>query len=221
MRKKIGPFAVLFIILVLPLIAYFVLKTGTHRVAPLKILSPKIASPDGSPDSVFKSVGPFAFVSQNGDVITQDSLAGFIFVADVFFSTCPGICPKMSAGMQKIQDAYRNDPTVKLLSISVDPEHDSVPVLRDYADRYEAVDHKWYFLTGNKKEIYQFAHQEFFFRATEDSTQEIQFVHDNTLRLVDKEGRFRGMFYDGTNTTEVDSAIAHIKVLQREYDQDK
>lgn len=219
MQKKIGPFIILFVILVLPLITYFVLRTGTHRVAPLKILSPKIASPDGSPDSVFKVIGKFAFPSQTGDIITQDSVADVIYVADVFFSTCPGICPKLSAGMQKIQEAFLNDPSVKLLSISVDPEHDSIPVLRDYADRYEAVDHKWYFLTGNKRDIYELAHREFLFRATEDSTQEIKFVHDNTLRLIDKEGRFRGMFYDGTNPTEVDSAISHIKVLQREYAQ--
>lgn len=219
--QKIRPILILFVILVVPIITYFVLRTGTHRVKPLKILSPMIANPDGSPDSVFRTVGDFAFPSQTGDTITLDSLKGNIYVVDVFFSTCPGICPKLSAGMQKIQDAFRTTPYVKLLSISVDPEYDSIPVLRAYADRYDAIDHKWYFVTGNKRDIYEFAHREFFFKAAEDSTQEIKFVHDNTYRLVDKEGRFRGSYYDGTNPQEVDSAIAHIKVLQREYAQEK
>jgi protein SCO1/2 len=221
MRKKLGPFITLFVILILPLITYFVLKTGTHRVSPLKILSPKILNPDGSPDSLYKTVGPFSFRDQNGTTVTLDTFLNHIYVVDVFFSTCPGICPKMSAGMQKIQESFRTQADVKLLSISVDPENDSIPVLRDYADRYEAIDHKWYFITGNKRDIYEFAHREFYFKATEDSTQEIRFVHDNTLRLVDKEGKFRGLYYDGTNPTEVDSAISHIKVLQREYAQDK
>ncbi len=219
--QKLRPILILFTIIVLPVITYFVLRTGTHRVNPLRILSPKIANPDGSPDSVFKTVGQFAFPNQLGQTVTRDSLLGNIYVVDVFFSTCPGICPKMSAGFAKIQEAFRSTPYVKLLSISVDPEYDSIPVLREYADRYEAIDHKWHFITGNKKDIYEFAHKEFFFRATEDSTQEIRFIHDNTYRLVDKEGRFRGNYYDGTNPTEVDSVIAHIKVLQREYAQEK
>lgn len=219
--RKIRPILILFVILVMPLLVYLLLKTGTHRVKPLKILSPMIANPDGSPDSVYKTVGDFAFPSQTGDTITLDSLEGSIWVADVFFTTCPGICPKLSSGLQTIQEYYADDPEVKFLSISVDPETDSVPALREYADRYEAIDHKWYMVTGNKEELYKFAHEEFFFSATEDSTQEIVFVHDKTLRLVDKDGRFRGKFYDGTDNTEVDSVITHIKLLKREYAQDK
>jgi protein SCO1 len=220
--KKYRPFLILFVILVLPILVYvFVKNFGTQLYHPLKTLSPKIQNPDGSPDSVYKTVGNFAFPSQTGDTITLDSLRGKIWVADVFFSTCPGICPKLSAAMRKVQDRFKSDNDIRFVSITVDPENDSIPVLREYADRYDAIDHKWYFLTGPRDEIYRFAHQEFFFSATEDENAEIKFIHDKTLRLVDKEGKFRGMFYDGTNPVEVDSVISHIDLLKLEYNQRK
>jgi protein SCO1/2 len=170
---------------------------------------------------LYKTVGDFKCVSQTGDTITQAVFDDKIWVADVFFTTCTSICPKLSKGLSTVQDYFKNDDEVKFLSISVDPETDSVPVLRAYADEYGAIDNKWYMVTGNKNELFKFAHEEFFFSATEDEDKEIKFVHDNTLRLVDKEGRFRGMFYDGTNQFEVDSLISHIKLLKLEYAQNK
>ncbi len=150
-------------------------------------------------------------------MISRDSLRGKIWVADVFFSTCTGICPKLSEGMQRIQQAFKGDPEIKLVSFTVDPEYDSIPVLQSYAASYGAVDHQWYFLTGNKSDLYRVETEEFFFSHTEDEDQTVKFVHDGKLRLVDKEGRFRGSFYDGLETADVDSVIAHIKLLKREY----
>ncbi len=181
------------------------------------ILPIKIPNPNGGADSVIKTVGNFSFVSQTGATITRDSLKGKIWVADVFFSTCTGICPKLSSGMEKIQEAFRGDPEVKFVSFTVDPEYDSIPVLRSYADQYNATDHQWYFLTGNKTDLYRVETEEFFFSHTEADDRTVKFVHDGKLRLVDKEGRFRGAFYDGLEATEIDSVIAHIKLLKREY----
>jgi protein SCO1 len=189
-------------------------NTPVEKVAIMPIMVP---NPAGTGDSVIKTVGPFAFVSQTGATITQDSLKGKIWVADVFFSTCNGICPKLSSGFQRIQAAFKGDPEVKLVSFTVDPEYDSLSVIRAYADQYGALDHQWYFLTGNKTDLYDVEYKDFFFSATvaEDST--VKFIHDEKLRLVDKEGRFRGIFYDGTNSQEVDSVIADIKRLKNEY----
>ncbi len=185
------------------------------------ILPIKVPNPSGGADSVIKVVGDFAFVSQTGKTITRDSLKGKIWVADVFFTTCQGICPKLSTGLRRIQDAFRGDPEVELVSFTVDPEYDSLPILQAYARQYGAVDGQWHFLTGNKTDLYRVETEEFFFSHTEDEDKTVKFVHDGKLRLVDKEGRFRGKFYDGLDAAEVDSVIAHIKLLKREYAQNQ
>lgn len=216
--RKARPFIVLFLILGVPLVAIFLLDRGTHLKKELDIISPKIPSPDGGPDSLYKTVGEFAFLSQTGDTITHDSLRGFIYVADVFFTTCEGICPKLSEGLSDVHEYFKDSKDVKLLSVSVDPEADSVEALAAYAESYGADPHKWYFVTGNKSDLYEFVQQELFFSA--DSTM-VPIAHDRTLRLIDKEGRMRGEFFDGTVKSRVDSLIDNIKVLQFEYDQDK
>lgn len=196
----------------------FLLDTGTHLKKSLDILSPKIPNPDGGPDSLYKTVGEFSFVGQTGDTITHDSLRGYIYVADVFFTTCEGICPKLSTSMSALQEYFMETPDVKFLSISVDPEADSVAALANYAESYGADPHKWHFITGNKSDLYELIQNEYMFSA--DSTM-IPIAHDRTMRLIDKEGRMRGSFYDGTVEANVDSLIDNIKALQFEYDQNK
>lgn len=217
MPKRSG--IILLIIIVLPLVIYVVLRLGKHNFDKLEVLVPKkIANPDGGPDSLYHKVGDFSFPSQTGATVTQDSIKNKIVIADVFFTSCPGICPKLSANMKRLHDYFEADSEVRLLSISVDPEHDSVSVLKDYAARYEANPAKWYFLTGNKKALYEFAHKSFFFKAMEGTGGELGFIHDNTYRVVDKEGRLRGSWhYIGTEATTVDSLINDIKRLKMEY----
>ena len=183
------------------------------------IIPIKIPNPNGAPDSTFKTVGAFSFVDQTGSKVDRKSLNGKIWVADVFFTTCGSICPKLSAGLQRVQEAFKADPDVQLISFTVDPDYDSLPILRSYADEYGAIDTQWHFLTGNKTDLYRVETEEFFFSHTEDEDKTIKFVHDGKLRLVDKEGRFRGYFYDGTDASDIDSLIAHIKLLKREYAQ--
>ncbi|MBP6638785.1 MAG: SCO family protein [Bacteroidia bacterium] len=227
MRKNARPLFILATILIGAGISYMIMYyvVGVPTTSPIgtsvKILPIMVPNPDGGQDSVIKTVGKFSFVSQTGNTITQDSLRGKIWVADVFFTTCTSICPKLSQGLQKIQTAFADDPEVKLVSFSVDPEYDSLSILQAYAAQYGARPHQWYMLTGNKTDLYKVEHEDFFFSATEDEDKTIKFVHDNTLRLVDKEGRFRGGFYDGTNPVEVDSVIADIKRLKNEYAQKK
>lgn len=194
-------------------------SSGNPAATSVPIMPIKVPNPNGGQDSVIRTVGAFAFTSQAGVTITHDSLRGKIWVADVFFTTCTSICPKLSSGLQRIQTAFKGDPEVKLVSFSVDPDYDSLPILRDYAAHYGALDHQWYMLTGDKTELYRVEHEEFFFSATEDEDQTIKFVHDNTLRLVDKEGRFRGRFYDGTDPADVDAVIQDIQQLKNEYAQ--
>ncbi|MFM2376339.1 MAG: hypothetical protein RLZZ165_1436 [Bacteroidota bacterium] len=187
----------------------------------VRVIPIKVPDPNGGQDSVIKTVRPFSFVSQTGAKVTLDSLKDKIWVADVFFTTCQSICPKLSSGLKRVQDAFKGDREVRLVSFSVDPEYDTIPVLQAYAEQYGALPHQWYFLTGDKHQLYKVEHEDYFFSATEDADKTIKFVHDNTLRLVDKAGRFRGTFYDGTNPVEVDSLIADIQRLKEEYAQKK
>lgn len=185
----------------------------------VRILPIKEPDPAGGTDSVIHTVGAFRFRDQQNHEVTEASLLGKIWVADVFFTTCQGICPQLSSGLQRVQDAFKGDAEVRLISFSVDPDYDSIPLLQEYARRYGADDAQWSFLTGNKTDLYRVENDEFFFGATRDADSTIKFVHDNTLRLVDKQGRFRGRFYDGTNPADVDSVIADIKKLKHEYSQ--
>lgn len=218
--RKARPFIILFIMLGAPLIVVFMLDTGTHHKELIPVLSPKYPDPGGGLDSLYHTIGDFSFTTQNGQTFTQDSLDDHIYVADVFFTTCPGICPQLSNNLREVQRYLEeaNDTIVKIVSFSVDPETDSVATLRAYADEYGIKDQRWYLLTGNKEQLYDVAHNDFFFSATEDSTEAIRFVHDETLRLIDKEGRIRGEFYNGTDEEQIKTLIDHIKLLKFEYE---
>lgn len=192
---------------------------GSVEGSLVRIMPIKEPNPAGSGDSVIHTVGSFHFHDQQNKEVTEQSLLGKIWVADVFFTTCQGICPQLSSGFQRVQEAFKGDPEVRLVSFSVDPDYDSIPILQEYAQRYGADDAQWSFLTGNKTDLYKVENDEFFFGATRDADSTIKFVHDNTLRLVDKQGRFRGRFYDGTSPADVDSLISDIKKLKHEYSQ--
>jgi protein SCO1 len=202
------------------IIMYFVIgvpaANNVGDATKVKIMPIMVPNPNGGQDSVIKTVGPFSFVSQDGRTVSHESLKGKIWVADVFFTTCQSICPKLSSSLQTIQKAFKGDDQVKLVSFSVDPDYDTLPVLLEYAKVYEADPNQWYFLMGAKDELYRVEHEQFFFSATEDEDKTIKFVHDNTLRLVDEQGRFRGRFYDGTNPADVDALIADIQQLKNE-----
>jgi protein SCO1 len=203
------------------LIMYFVVGPPAAPAAKpsttVEIIPIKVPNPNGGADSLQKVVGDFAFTTQSGKPLKRAELRGKIWVADVFFSTCAGICPKLSSGMQRIYQAFKGDPEVRLVSFTVDPEYDSIPVLRDYAAQYGAADDQWAFVTGSKADLYRVETEEFFFSHTEDEDKTVKFVHDGKLRLVDKEGRFRGKFYDGLDSADVDAVIADIKRLKSEY----
>lgn len=143
-------------------------------------------------------IGSFAFTNQNGKTITDKDYEGKIYVADFFFTTCPTICPKMTNNMAWLQEKIKNNPNVKLLSFSVTPDIDSVPVLKAYAQKKGVLDHKWNLLTGDKKAIYYLARKSFLAVKTGNPKELYDMVHTENFVLVDAQQRIRG-FYDGTN----------------------
>jgi len=160
------------------------------------------------------TVGPFSLINQNGDTITEVDYEGKIYVADFFFTRCPSICPVMTNNMEKLQIEFLNDEDVKLLSLSVTPEMDSVPVLYDYASKNGAIDTKWNITTGKKKHIYELARKNYFAVVDQGDGGLQDFIHTPNFVLVDKEKQIRGI-YDGTKDEEIKRLIKDIRILQQ------
>ena len=165
--------------------------------------------------SKYHTIADFSFVNQNGKTITQKDYEGKIYVADFFFTTCPTICPKMTANLSEIQTAFANNPKVKLLSHTVFPETDSVPILKEYAIEHKVDDSKWNLVTGDKKEIYTMARKSYLAVKLGKPSELYDMVHTENFVLVDTKKRVRG-FYDGTNKEDMKRLIEDITFLASE-----
>ena len=221
-----NPKKVLFLglLILVPLLAFLFLKNfGTNHYN-LRYYFPQVDD-DGNAvvqngDTIFEKVPDFKFLAQTGKEISQRDLDGKIYVANFFFTSCQGICKQMSTQMTRVQDKFRNDPSVKIVSYTVDPERDSVEALQQYADMYNANPDKWYFLTGAKKEIYDLAQHGYFLPVQEAPDGTVDFVHSEKFILVDKDKHVRGI-YDGTDEKEVNRLITEIVVLKHAYKNEK
>ena len=158
----------------------------------------------------------FSFTNQEGDEVTNKTFEGKIYVADFFFTICPGICPKLTQNMGMLQEEYQNDLDIKLISHSVMPWNDTVDKLADYAQQNNVRLPQWNLVTGDKDAIYTIARKGYFadedFVKTQDET---NFIHTENFVLVDKEGYIRGV-YNGTLPLEVKRLMRHIKILKKE-----
>lgn len=158
------------------------------------------------------TVADFDLINQNGDIITQAVYENKIYVTDFFFTRCPSICPIMTNNMEKLQQLFLEDAAVMLLSMSVTPEMDSVPILKKYAEKNGAIDTKWNITTGNKKHIYNLARKSYFAVVNDGDGGLQDFIHTPNFILIDTKKRIRGV-YDGTNDQEIERLINDIKVL--------
>jgi protein SCO1 len=187
------------------------------------------------------NVEDFSFTDQNGKTITQRDVEDKVYVAEYFFTTCKGICPKMNANMRRVFDSYKEEPDFLIISHTCMPETDSVAVLKAYEARMltgslktnkdgsfkivndTAIDSipaktNWFFVTGNKEPLYKMARQSYMIDNNKpDSTQLIkdQFIHTQFFALVDKERRLRGI-YDGLQNAEIEKLMTDIKALLKE-----
>ncbi|MGA0383739.1 MAG: SCO family protein [Flavobacteriaceae bacterium] len=164
----------------------------------------------------YHTIGDFELVNQNGDTITHKTYSDKIYIADFFFTTCPTICPVMTANMADIQDVIKTDPEVMLLSHSVTPDIDSVPQLKKYALEKGVIGSKWNLVTGSKKEIYELARKSYLAVLTDGDGGPYDMIHTENFILVDKERRIRG-FYDGTSKDEIDQLLSDLEVLKSSY----
>jgi protein SCO1/2 len=167
-------------------------------------------------DTVYHTIGDFAFLDQDSLLVTPETFKGKIYVSDFFFTSCRTICPIMKTQMLRVYDSIENDPDVLLLSHTIDPEFDTVGRLHDFADRLGVKSAKWHFVTGNKDSIYHIAQTGYFATALEDKTEPDGFIHSGAFLLIDKERRIRGK-YDGTLEEDVNRLLADIERLKDEY----
>ena len=162
------------------------------------------------------TVPPFRLHDQDGKVVTNQSLAHKVYVTDFFFATCPGICPKMQSELLKVYKQYENNPNVVFLSHTIDPEHDSLSVLRDYARRLGVgtPNSTWRFVRASRDTAYTLA-KAYFTGAMPDAKAPGGIAHSGTFALVDDQGHVRGL-YDGLNPQETARLLRQLPKLLAE-----
>lgn len=160
---------------------------------------------------------PFSFTNQDGRTVTENDVAGKVFVAEYFFTTCKSICPVMNGNMRRVYERFKNDPDFLILSHTSDPKNDSVPVLKKYADSLKVNTDKWIFLTGFKDSLYKQAR--YSYKIDDPNNNPINsdedFIHSQFFSLVDKKGVVRNI-YEGIQQSEVEKMMKEIEQLLKE-----
>lgn len=166
---------------------------------------------------LLSNVKEFAFVNQNGDTVTNATVAGKVQVVEFFFTTCKGICPKMNTNMMKIVKKYSDEENFIILSHTVDPDKDTVGRMKFFADSLKIDSKTWLLLTGSKEKLYEAARKSYLLDDQNNETAAIaeQFIHTQLFALVDKNGGVRGI-YDGLNKKELDKLDEDIRLLLKE-----
>lgn len=236
--KRFGKAGILIMTLVVPALIFLFLKYfgQNHFVLPRYI--PMIDSATNEPvmkkrldpilnqeimDTVFRTIPNFSFIDQNNKVFNQEKTKGKIYVANFIFTRCGLICPKVTNQLARVQDAFLDKEDVIFVSHTVDPQYDTADILKKYALKNDAIDGKWFFVTGDKGEIYKQALKGYFIPVSDASVYnkaitnpDEAFIHSEKMILVDKEGVIRG-FYDGTDSKEIDRLMVEIKILRDIY----
>lgn len=167
-------------------------------------------------DTIYHTIAPFEFVDQNNEPINNQKLKDDIYIADFFYTSCPTICPRVRMEMLRIYDAFEDNPRVKLVSHTLDPKHDTVEKLHQYANDLEVKASKWHFLTGDKEKLNDMA-ASYFVSAFEDPSVPGGIEHSGKMLLIDKSGHIRA-YSEGTDPSATKGFIKKIRQLLKEYD---
>ncbi|AFU99257.1 SCO family protein [Simiduia agarivorans] len=178
--------------------------------------TPHWLTPDSKAAQQFHRIPAFRFTNQFGETVTEALVDGKIYVANFFFTTCPGICPAIRSKLVKVHEAFAQDTGVMILSHSIRPQHDTVDILQDYAKHNGITGRQWQLLTGDRERTYRLARDAYF--ANEDLG-EVQssddFLHTENLLLIDQHRHIRGV-YNGLNAASVQNLIDDIHRLKAE-----
>ena len=170
---------------------------------------------DGVPDT-FHHIRPFYLSAHTGEAFTEKNMDGKISVVNFFFTSCPGICPRMSINLKVLQDSLLKSHDIQLLSHSVTPDRDSLSVLRTYAKAHKVNAARWLLLTGSKNEIYDLGRKFYFVEEDLGEKRDTSvFLHTENFILVDKQRHIRGI-YNGLSLPAMQNLLADIRVLEKE-----
>lgn len=210
-----------------PLMAFLIFKYFGDKVQIMPrhfyMDSLRVHTEDGKiiTDTVWHRVADIKLHNQLGDSVSLDSLNGKVVVANFFFTHCPSICPKLMANMRKLQESFmKTQNYVQFLSFSVDPERDSVPALKKYADKLNINHSNWWLLTGDKKTIYDFALHEVKLGLQDGEGVDSNFIHTPRFVLLDRNHTVRG-YYNGLDSTEMLRLLDDVVFLNMETEKRK
>lgn len=178
--------------------------------------TPHWLTPNSEEEKRFHKIPDFNLVNQLGDTITQRTFDDKIYITDFFFTSCPGICLKMTGNMRQLQEEFKEDPDILLLSHSVTPTLDSIPVLEKYAKKNGILNEKWHLATGDKMDIYTLGRNHYFVENDLGIPKDINdFLHTENFLLIDKNKHIRGI-YNGLNRASIAQLIVDVKTLKNE-----
>lgn len=226
-KKFFGGLAVA---LLLPLSFYIIIKKMSEGKIKLPSyygigrVDSSVVSGKTVKDTVYHHVSDIVLTNQLGKQVSlNNDLKGKILIVDFFFTKCPDVCPKLTSNMLLLQKAFKKDTkseinydtTMRFISITVDPAHDSVPALRAYADRFNANHDRWWFLTGNRAAIYNYARNELHVTMQPGDGGAEDFIHSQKMVLIDQDRYIRG-YYDGLDSLDLKRCADDVILLSLE-----
>ncbi|GGH23382.1 SCO family protein [Mucilaginibacter phyllosphaerae] len=208
---------ILVLILALPGFLYYLLTAkGKNRYKPLSFYGPKIVAKTGRkfhgrfiPDTIYHKLADFSLADQDGKPVSFKNFDKKIFLASFFYTNCPDVCSTVNKNISELVYAYRKNPMVYFISITVDPQRDTPVALKAYSKKFE-VTNKWFFLSGDTATTYKLARNGFLVNAVQAGKGD--FIYSDKLILIDAEKRIRG-YYDGTSAADLTKLNDEIKVL--------
>lgn len=200
-------------LIVVPMLIFWLLNQGKQNFHTLPYYGEKyVADAQHPDDTTYYTVSGFSLIDQSGDSFTNQDLDGYIYIANFFFASCQDVCPRMNAKVETIYHTLKEFSEIKFVSHTVDPEHDSIPILHDYSKKFNADPAIWHFVTGSKQAIYNVGASYLLPVSIEDTTID----HSQQLILIDKEKHIRG-FYDGLEDLDIKRLKEDVKVLLYDY----
>ncbi|WP_109829267.1 SCO family protein [Reichenbachiella versicolor] len=166
-------------------------------------------------DSIPHTIADFSFLNQDSMIVDNDFLKGKAYIADFFFTSCPTICPTMKKQLLRVFDKYKHEKDFAILSHTIDPKHDTIPLLKDFSERLGVTGGNWHFLYGTQEEIYSIGEKSYMLIAGEDSSAPGGYIHSGAFILVDDQKRVRGI-YDGTDVDQVNILLIELDLLLNE-----
>lgn len=203
---------VILLLFLVPVFWILIWKTGEHVLEPAEIFGQE------EMDGTFTPyiIPDFEFINQDSELISLSNFEDQIMVVNFFYATCPKVCPKMQNNVHLVVNKFKENPGVAFLSHTVNPEKDSIPVLKKYAEKYGYPTSKWQFVTGDKQSIYRMAEEHYRVVSTRSDGQ-ADFIHSTMTVLIDKDRRIRGYFESIDNTAFYDELSNAIKAVLKEY----